>query len=205
MQRKPTFALFLVLGATALSVSCASSSSSSGSARNDSTFDNFLVLAIADDYTNRAHFERTVVSNLKAEGVAATAYYQAAGGNTPIEREAARVIIADSGSDALLVTRVLASDTQAKIKQGSVSAKSTRRDGRLVDFFRYDYEELDEPGSFEVRTEATLRSELYSAGDESLVWSAEFSTKRADNVGKVIDEIAQKVVTQLRRDKRLAR
>ncbi len=205
MQRRPDIALFLILLATTMMASCASSGTSSAPSGNEGTFANLLVLAIADDYTNRAHFERTVVSNLRAEGIAATAYYQVAGGNTPIDRDAARAILADSGADALLVTRVQVGAMQGTIKPGTAAAKATRRDERPIDFFRYDYEELDEPGSFEVRREATLRSELYSAADESLVWSAEFFTKGADNVGKVIDEIAGKIVTQLRRDKRIAR
>ena len=205
MQRRPDIALFLILCATTMMGGCASSGASSAPARDEGTFANLLVLAIADDYTNRAHFERTVVSNLRAEGVSATAYYQAAGGNTPIDRDAARAVLANSGCDSLLVTRVLDTDMQAQIKQGSVAAKTTRRDERPIDFFRYDYEELDEPGSFEVRREATLRSDLYSAADENLVWSAEFLAKGADNVGKVIDEVSEKIVNQLRRDKRIAR
>lgn len=127
------------------------------------------------------------------------------GGNEPISRETIRDLITGNGYDAVLLTRVLDSSSEIEVKPGSAAAKVTRRDDRPVDFFRYDYEELDEPGTIEVRTDATRVSELYRAADESLVWSIEISSAGADNVGEVIDEVAAKVVNRLRRDRRIAK
>jgi len=173
--------------------------------QDNTSFSNFLVAGIADNYTNRAQYERTVVSLLKSRGASATAYYQAVGGSTPIARDAVRDILAENSYDAVLVTRVLGTELRADIKSGSAAAKTTRRDDRPIDFFRYDYEELDEPGTLEVRTDARLPAELYRATDENLIWSMEVSSKRADNIGEIIDDVAEKVVNRLRRDQHIAK
>lgn len=193
----------------ALMSGCASSPNATRSGdyqdQDNTSFSNFLVAGIADNYTNRAQYERTVVSLLKSRGASATAYYQAVGGSTPIARDAVRDILAENSYDAVLVTRVLGTESRADIKSGSAAAKTTRRDDRPIDFFRYDYEELDEPGTLEARTDARLTAELYRATDENLIWSMEVSSKGADNIGEIIDDVAEKVVNRLRRDQQIAK
>ena len=188
---------------------CASSSGDSRSAdypdRDSTAFSNFLVAAIAENYNNRAQFERTVVSALRNDGASATAYYEAVGGNEPVSRERIRELIVANGYDAVLITRVLDSRQQVELKQGSTAAKITRRDDRPADFFRYDYEELDEPPRLDIRAEAKLASELYRAADQNKVWSTEVSNTGADNVGELIDEVADDIVKRLRRSKHMAR
>ena len=209
MPRPPSLRIFAAMIALGLMTSCASSSNTDrGSGYPDSdneAFSSFLVAAIADNYTNRAQFERTVVSGLRQNGASATAYYEAIGGNEPITRENIRELIAKNGYDAVLITRVLGAEQQVDVKQGSTAAKVTRRADRPIDFFRYDYEELDEPPSLELSADVRIAAELYRVSDEAQVWSAEISNSGADNVGKVIDEVAADIVKRLRRGKHIAR
>ncbi len=102
-------------------------SSNSDSHGDKVSFRNFLVVGISDNYDNRAHYERTVVSLLRSRGASATAYYQAIGGNKPINREAVRDVLEGSSYDAVLVTRVLDQSSELEVKSGSVTAKVTRR------------------------------------------------------------------------------
>ena len=209
MPRLTHFRMHATLVALCMIAGCASSSNTSSGAgypdRDTMAFSNFLVASIAENYTNRAQFERTVVSGLRQNGASAIAYYEAIGGNKPITRENIRELVEANGYDAVLITRVLASAQQVDLKQGSAAAKVTRRDGRPVDFFRYDYEELDEPPTLEFRSEGTIAAELYRASDEEMVWTADITTSGADNVGKVIDEVADDVLKGLRRSKHIAR
>ena len=208
MHQSPRFAFLTPLIVAILLSGCATtpdSNSGEAEAASKIAFSNFLVLAIADNYNNRAQFERTVVSNLKSKGADATAYYSAAGGNTPIDREAVKATIEAGTYDALLVTRVLAASSEAEMKTGSAAAKATRRDGRPLDLFRYDYEELDEPGTLEVSAEATLSVELYRASDSTRVWATVLTSTGTDNVGAMIDDAAEKVVSRLSRNRKIAR
>ncbi|MCH7822713.1 MAG: hypothetical protein IIA07_11895 [Proteobacteria bacterium] len=194
--------LFLASGcATSTGITRTNSDSDAG----DASFGNFLVVGIAENYTNRAQYERTVVSLLRGHGASATAYYQAVGGNKPINRDSVREVLEESSYDAVLVTRVLDRKSELNVKSGSTAAKVTRRNDSPIDFFRYNYEELNEPDLIAMRTDANLVIELYSAADESLVWTMEISKKGVENVGELIDDVAKSVVQRLNRDKRIVK
>lgn len=208
MYRSPRSVKTVFSLAALLLAGCAGTTDTGGGASgaaSKTAFGNFLVLAISENYNNRAQFERTVVADLKKKGVRATAYYSAAGGNTPIDRDAVKAVMDSGPYDALLVTRVLDASSAAKIKSGSAAAKATRRDGRPFDFFRYDYEELDEPGALKVTTEATLSVELYRAADSARLWSTVLISKGSENVGVMIDDAADRIVSQLSRNRHIAR
>lgn len=177
---------------------CASNQGSS-----NGTYSNFLVLAIADNYGSRAQYERAVASGLRKQGVSATPYYEAVGGSGNISREKARELITESGYDAVLVTQVRHSAASVDVQQDSAAVKVTRKNDRPVDFFRYDYEELDEPGAMSLLAEATLDTDLHRASDGEIVWNYSWTSKSADNVGILIDQASGELVKRLDRAKLL--
>lgn len=189
-------ALLVCLAAVA---GCATSGSDSAGYRN------FLVLGLADDYENRAYFESEAVADLRRRGAQATAYHRAVGGNKPIDRESVRAVARSGGYDAVLVTRVLDRSMDVEREQGSVATKATRRDGRPLDFFRYDYEELDEPEALRLQTAVTLSIEVYDAASEQQVWVAELKSSKADSIGELIEDTAAAVIRRLARNDLIAR
>lgn len=201
--------LILLFSIVLSSSGCASSTGAAGTASYANTdkgpYSNFLVVAIEDNYTSRAQFERTVVSQLKQRGASGTPFYQAAGGNKPVNRDTVRAALAGSDFDAVLVTRVLSSDADMEVKAESAAAKVSRRNDTPVDFFRYNYEELDEPGSITVHTAATLATNLYAVTGEKQIWSYEVASSDSENVGQLIDKMAARIVRQLQRDKLIAK
>jgi len=193
---------------TILSAGCATTSTSRTDANHeqaDASFGNFLVIGVAVDYNARAQFERSVVSGIKAKGASAGAYHVAAGGNKPLTRETVRDAVARGAFDAVVVTRVLNTESAATVKNTVTGTKVTRKDGGVLDLFRYDYEELDEPISLTVDMKITFSTELYNAADESLVWSAESTGPRGDNLGELIDNMAEAVVREIDRADKIAR
>lgn len=190
-----TAALLLALALAA----CANNSAAPTTER----FGNILVLAIADDYEARARYERAVSSNLRKLGVAATPYHEAVGGSGQISRDTANQLIAQQQFDAVLVTQVRDSSASIDVQQDSAAAKVSRKTDQPVDFFRYDYEELDEPGEISMLAKAILNSDLHRAGDGEIVWSFSWSNKKAENVGLLVDEASAAVVRKLDRDKML--
>lgn len=165
------------------------------------SFGNILVLAVADDYNGRAQYERSVVSGLRKLGVSATAYHQAVGGKGQVSRDRTLELIAEHGFDAVLVTQVRDSLGSVDVSQDSAGTKVSRKSDRPLDFFRYDYEELDEPGEMNVLAEATLDSDLHRASDSEIVWRYRWASKGAENVGILIDQSSAAVVSRLGRDK----
>jgi hypothetical protein len=198
MSRFFAFVFFLVLFVTA---GCATSADS-GSGKE--SFRNLLVIGVAGNWNSRAQFERVVVSGLRAEGVDAQSYNLVAGGDKLPTRDDVLAAIDERGFDAIVVTRVLGTESDVDTPGAVAGAKVTRKDSGFMKLFRYDYEELDEPLQLTVNTRVDFVTELYSAASRELVWSSETKAPQSDNVAALIDESAKLVVRQLRRSGRLA-
>ena len=159
----------------------------------NASFGRFLVIGVAGSYNNRAQFERTLASRLRSIGAAASAYYTVVPGNEPISRE--------SVFDAVIVTRVLGQQSEVAMSEGSSTASASAIGGRPINLFRYDYEELNEPGNIDINMNVTLSTELFSAADEKMIWAIEFSDSSAENIGEIIDSAVDTIVTSLSRDR----
>ena len=199
MQRAFGTVFFPIVILMALMAGCASSSTSSDAAPAVGPFSTFLVIGEAGDYNYRAQFERSVVSGIKAEGASASAFHVVVGGSRPPTREIVKNAIARGAFDAVVVTRVLDRKSDLNVKGAVTGTKVTRKDGSLLDLFRYDYEELDEPMSLTVDMQIRFSIELYDTSSERRVWSAETQGRRVDHVGELIDNTADIVVEQLGR------
>lgn len=164
-------------------------------------FNNVLVIAVADDYNNRAQFERNVVAGIRASGAQATAYYTVLGHNPPVTVSAVKNAVRSGGYDAVLFTRVKGSAQNVKVKDGPATAQSTVKGGNVVDLFRYDYEEYDEPENVRISTEVTLTTELYSAAASAKIWAVESNSFDRQSVQQIVDNEARSIVKALNKDK----
>ncbi len=162
-------------------------------------FYNLLVVGIAGNYTNRAQFERTLVSELRGKRVYATAYHTVAPGNDAISREALVRAIDTNGFDAVLITRVLDRSESIEVSQGTSTAQATTIGGSALNLFRYDYEELNEPGTVDLNVDVRLGTELFSAEEGTIVWSIQLDSQRAENTGLLIDQMSSAIVNAVDR------
>ncbi len=171
----------------------------------DASFGNFLVIGVAGDYDARAQLERTVVSRLRMQGASASAYYSIVRGNKPLARDVVIDVIQEHGFDAVLVTRVVSQQTDISVTSGSAETKASTIGGRPINFFRYDYDELNEPDSINVTTTVVLGTELFSAVDEKMIWAIESTSPGTDHVGQLIDDTADTIIERLARDRLIRR
>ncbi len=192
--------LFLPALVAVLARGCATTGADSGPAVDDASFSNFLVIAVAGNYNSRAQFERVTVSELRREHAAASTYHSIVSGNKPITPEEVRAAVQSGDFDAVLVTRVLDTQTDMKVNKDREETDATPIGGKFVNLFRYDYNDYKNPGSVNLKTSVTLATELYSVTTEEIVWSMEHSSKGATNLGLLIDETAAKIVTRMGRD-----
>jgi hypothetical protein len=183
---------------------CAGTSSVASSADSEQSFSNVLVIAIAGDYNTRSQFERVVVSNIRATGATASAWYSVAGGNKPVEKEAVISAIQQQGFDAVLAIRRLDGDIEMKVKKSRTEIDATPIGGRIVNLFRSDYTDYKTPGSIDFATEALLAVEMYSAATEEIVFSFDHQTKKETNLGLLIDQTAETIVKRIDREDLLA-
>jgi hypothetical protein len=191
---------FVCLGLAA----CAGSSSVTAPADTAERFDNVLVITIAGDYNVRAQFERVTVSNLRAAGVSATAWYSVAGGNKPIVQEDVVAAIREQGFDSVLAIRRLDGDVEMKVKKSRTEIDATPIGGRIVNLFRSDYTDYTTPGSIDFATNALLAVEFYSADSEEIVFAFDHQTRKDTNLGLLIDQTAETIVRRIDREGLLA-
>lgn len=197
----PSFAIAVLIAGCASSAGTREAYEDPG--YSDATFSNFLVIGVAGSYNNRAYFERSVVSGLRARGASATAYYNVVSGNEPIDRDSVIQAVNDNGFDAVLVTRVLGQQSEIDVKNRSAGAKASTIGGRPINFFRYDYEELNEPAQINLAMTVTLVTELFSAADEKMIAAFETSSRNAETVNHLIESSAAAIVDRLARDNRI--
>ena len=192
LQFSALFALF------ALTAGCATTETSSEFLADDvGSFSNFLIVGQAGDYNSRAEFERLVVSDIRARGGSATAYHVAAGGNVPISRDSIREAVEGRNIDAVVLTRVINSDTDAQLRTGSTETLASRRDNGLIDLFRYDYREVTGPSDLDLEISVTIVTELYDVGDEALVWASKSSVPPVETMAELISGAVNSVARSI--------
>jgi hypothetical protein len=145
-------------------------------------------------------FERKLASGLRAAGADATALYIAAGGNKPIERKAIEDLVKANGYDAVLISKPVSRSADPSMKTGSAATKASRKGGG-IDLFRYDYEELNEPATWNVNLSITISTELFAASDSQKVWSTETKISKKDSLEELVNEVSAKIVRQLKRNR----
>jgi hypothetical protein len=191
-------ASFLIIAMTG----CASSGTASQSPER---FDNLLVIGVAGSWNSRAQFERVVVSGLRAEGVEAQSYNSIEGGSEPPSREDVLAAIDKYGFDAVVVTRVLDTDSDLEVRSAITGSKVSRKESGFMKLFRYDYEEFDDPLQLTLNVQVDFTTELYDSMSHELVWSSQTKGPKTDNVDALVDGTAKQVVRSLRRSGKLAR
>ena len=161
---------------------------------------NILVIALGADYNARARFEREMASVLSTPNTAATAYYEIAGGDQELSREKIIAAVEANEYDGVIVTRLNSVDRAVRVVSGQSTAKVTRRNDRPADFFRYDYEVLNDPSEINMSTRAILVSDFFNAADAKLIWTAESTVSDKENINTVFDDTVRMISARVKRD-----
>jgi len=189
----------LILGACASSLS--SVKTFEDPAYADTTFNSILVIGVAGSYDSRARWERLMASRISARGTAATAYYSVVGSGNEINRDTVIDAVRANDFDAVVLTRIQSQESDVNVKRGASTAKVTNLDDRPVDFFRYDYEVLNNPDSINVESTVVLSTEFFAANDEKRIWALESTISDKENVTYLIEEAVDMIVGELSKDR----
>ena len=159
-----------------------------------------LVVGATENTDRRRHFEDDVVRSFAAIDVGAVSSLATIGGNQAINREVVAAAARDTGSDAVLITRLLDEQVRAEVEEGRSTAASAERrnDVALADFFRYDYVEHPDPMTVTTIRTVLVASDLYDVATETRVWSAQSTTIDKESVDSAITGVAEAVTRSLR-------
>lgn len=163
-------------------------------------YGNLLVIAVAADYNARARFERALAGALRSSTTDATEYYEIADGDTEITREKILAAIETYAYDGVVVTRIGGRESELSVKTGSKETKVSRREGSAVDYFRYDYEILNEPHQVNMEMTVNLITDFFDAGDAKLIWTGESTVSDKQNINYRLEETAQMIAARMDND-----
>ena len=155
---------------------------------------------MADSYNSRTSFERMLAQRIGGGAASAAAFYTLVSRDDPIERDTVLSVVKEGGFDAVLVSRVVNRGVSSSTRTGSAMTKVTRKEGKPMDLFRYDYEELNEPSTLSLEVTIVMASELYDAATQTRAWAIETEFARTESVAVVVSDAVDIVASRVVKD-----
>lgn len=201
--------------ANSLILTCALVSACAGSTQMTATwhdeaykrrsFDRILVVGVTDDQFRRRGFESAVVNALAGKRTEAVSSIEIMDADTALSDASLDAAGDKIQADAVLITRLTNTTVTAKQIDSRVDVQAQAKGGNIVDFFRYDYKDVEDPGYLQAKISFVLSSNLYETAGGRLVYSIETVTsdKNTDYntvVFDIIENTSVKIAQRLRRD-----
>lgn len=201
--------------ANSLILTCALVSACAGSTQMTATwhdeaykrrsFDRILVVGVTDDQFRRRGFESAVVDALAGKRTEAVSSIEIMDADTALSDASLDAAGDKIQADAVLITRLTNTTVTAKQIDSRVNVQAQAKGGNIVDFFRYDYKDVEDPGYLQAKISFVLSSNLYETAGGTLVYSIETVTsdKNTDYntvVFDIIENTSVKIGQRLRRD-----
>lgn len=167
----------------------------------DAPFSRVLVVGAHKDRSTRRLFEETMVGALRDNKIDALSSIE----NMPSGEKLTAGTVAATAQrvrvDAVLVSRLQDVKWSAEARQGRTTTEARRKeDGNMLDFFRYDYVDYEEPMQARAVRTVIVTSDLYRVSDRAKIWSVESTAVEKESAMDVIQSVAASTVGQLRRD-----
>jgi hypothetical protein len=198
-----------IVCATLALTACASNAILSSAWHDDAykrkTFERILVVGVSEDQFRRRGFESAVVDALTGNRTEAISSIEIMDADTALTDASVDAAGDKIQADAVLVTRLTNTTVQAKEIDSRVDVQAQAKGGNIVDFFRYDYKDVENPGYLQAKISFVLSSNLYETAGGTLVYSIETVTsdKNTDYnsvVFDIIENTSVKIGQRLRRD-----
>ena len=159
-----------------------------------------LVVGVTPNEGLRWRWERTMASTLQDNGLTAWSSVKQMGYDTPLNRDNVVTAVRKTEADAVLVSRLIRQDVAPRGVDARKEAKKRRRDEVAVDFFRYDYEEIEIPSYTLLTSTVEIATDLYETTEGRIVYSLNTITYQKQTEWEVLDEVTVAIAKRLRKD-----
>ena len=164
-----------------------------------------LVVSFARKDASRAVYEDTLVSELNKQGVEAVASYSMISGATLPDWKALDRAVRSTGAQAVLFVQTIKVEKQTTVQPGAVAMPYPGY------WYPPAFPEWDFPGYYRsmalygpgyVTTYdvATIQVNLFDASSDKLLWAGTMQTTEPENVTRVGQDLARKVVKSLKKE-----
>lgn len=165
-------------------------------------FSRVLVVGAHKDRSARRQFEETMVDALRAHQVDAVSSIASMPSGAELSVQTVGNAARETRADGVLVTRLMDVKWSTDFEEGRSTTEVRRKeDGNLLDFFRYDYVEYEDPMHATAVRTVVVASDFYRVSDRTKIWSVESTAVDKENAMDVIEAIATSTRTQLQHDR----
>jgi hypothetical protein len=160
-----------------------------------------LVVGITQDSNNRRRFENAMVNALEGSRGTAWASHTRMTREEPLDRESVAKVVAATGADAVLVTRVVSHEVKGEAIDTRTGVATNPESERHYNLYRYDYGEYQQGASLKARTTISLSTDVYESARGELVYSLNTTTYDKETTGDILDEVTVAIAKRLREDR----
>ena len=193
-------AIFAALFSLILVSSCTSTKITSvwmDSKKAGSSFNDILVIGIAEEEHNRRLFEEQFANQLRAAGVESEVSYTILPQGIDINRDTVASAIEGKDIDAVIVTHLVAVEEETVYRQNMDYRPSYGYYNGLYSYYPHVHNYVHQPGYYTTHEVVKLETNLYEVTSEDLVWSAQSRSFAPESAKEVIDELVNLVIKDL--------
>jgi hypothetical protein len=212
IPRRQTILLLAVLAATL--VSCASSPRAVRvlpvTASADVPYKKILVIGLGKSFDTRRYFEKELVDRLGEMGTEAVASTSMMNTKTPVTRETFVQMVDEIGADAVLVSRLVTVESNAKMIDANPLFKRSIHSTYYYNLYEVTMSEYEEPETIRFKHTVKLATQLISVASKGPVWAIESEAKAAqdithDRIYSIFVDNAESIAKAMRQDGLIAR
>ena len=158
------------------------------------SFNDILIIGIAEEEHNRRLFEEQFANQLRAAGVESEVSYVILPQGTDINRETVASAIQGKEIDAVIVTHLVAVEEETVYRQNMDYRPSYGYYNGLYSYYPHVHTYVHQPGYYTTHDVVKLETNLYEVASEDLVWSAQSRSFAPESAKEVIDDLVKLVI-----------
>jgi len=155
-----------------------------------------LVIGIGTEETSRRQYEDHFSMALEERGTQAVPSYRVLPSEERLSQVDLAAAVARGGHDGVIVTRLLAVDTDERYVPPS-SSMSVGVGRGYYGYYGSSFGVNYSPGYVQRTTIVRLETKLYEVGEDDLVWSAQSETFQPSSTEDIVESVTKAVVKRL--------
>ena len=162
------------------------------------SYNDILVIGIAEEQHNRRLFEEEFTAQLTAAGIESEVSYKMLPEGTSITRETVSEAIEGKNIDAVIVTHLVAVKEETVYRQNMDYRPTYGYYNGLYSYYPHVHTYVHNPGYYTTHDVVMLETNLYEVKSEELVWSAQSRSFAPESAKEVIDDLVKLVIKDLK-------